>query len=53
MATGPSVGLRRLDVEPGNWNNWYAIPPVVNPPKRYPVPKPPVLGGLTVMVGRG
>ena len=39
--------------QPGNWNNWYAIPPVVNPPKRYPVPKPPVLGGLTVMVGRG
>ena len=36
-----------------NWNNWYAVPPVKNPPKHFPVPRPPVLGGLTVMVGRG
>jgi len=39
--------------QPGYWNNWYAIPPVVNPPKRFPVPRPPLRGPLTVMVGRG
>jgi len=39
--------------QPGYWNNWYAIPPVVHPPRRFPVPRPPVLGRSPVMVGRG
>ena len=39
--------------QPGSWNSWYAIPPVVNPPKRFPVPLPPPRGRLTVMVGKG
>ena len=39
--------------QPGSWNSWYAIPRVVNPPKRMPVVEPPVRGRLTVMVGRG
>jgi hypothetical protein len=39
--------------QPGYWNSWYAIPRVVNPPRRTSVPVPPVRGVGTVMVGRG
>ncbi len=39
--------------QPGYWNSWYAIPRVVNPPRRTSVPAPPVRGVGTVMVGRG
>jgi len=38
---------------PGYWNTWYAVPTVVNPPKRYVVPTPPVRSRVTVMVGKG
>jgi len=39
--------------QPGYWNTWYAVPRVVNPPRRVSVPVPPVRGVGTVMVGRG
>ena len=39
--------------QPGYWNTWYAVPRVVNPPRRTAVPVPPVRGVGTVMVGRG
>jgi hypothetical protein len=39
--------------QPGYWNSWYAIPRVVNPPRRVAVPVPPVRSRTTVMVGRG
>jgi hypothetical protein len=39
--------------QPGYWNNWYAVPRVVNPPRRIAVPVPPVRGRGTVMLGRG
>jgi FecR protein len=39
---------------PGNnWNTWYPVTPVVNPPKRTPVVTPPVRGRTTVMIGKG
>jgi len=39
--------------QPGSWNTWYTIPPVVKPPKRFPMPRPPLVGHTPVMVGRG
>jgi len=39
--------------QPGYWNSWYAVPRVVNPPRRTAVVAPPVRGRGTVMVGRG
>ena len=39
--------------QPGYWNTWYPIPQVVNPPVRTVIPKPPVRGRQTVLVGRG
>jgi hypothetical protein len=39
--------------QPGYWNTWNALPRVVNPPRRTPVPQPPVRSRQTVMVGRG
>jgi hypothetical protein len=39
--------------QPGYWNTWYPIAPVLNPPVRTPVPKPPVRGRQTIIVGRG
>jgi hypothetical protein len=39
--------------QPGYWNTWYAVPRVVNPPKRTPVPQPPIRSHQTVMVGQG
>jgi hypothetical protein len=39
--------------QPGYWNTWYAVPRVVNPPRRTGVVVPPVRGRGTVMVGRG
>jgi len=39
--------------QPGYWNTWYAVPRVVNPPRRTVVPMPPVRGRGTVMLGRG
>lgn len=39
--------------QPGSWNSWYPVPVVVNPPRRTPVPQPPVRGRGTVMVGAG
>jgi hypothetical protein len=39
--------------QPGYWNNWYAVPRVVNPPRRTAVLVPPTRGRGTVMVGRG
>jgi FecR protein len=39
---------------PGNnWNTWYPVTPIVNPPKRTQVVTPPVRGRTTVMVGQG
>lgn len=38
--------------QPGSWSNWYAIPPVVNPPRGI-VPRPPVVGHAAVMLGKG
>jgi len=38
---------------PGYWNTWYPVPPVVNPPRRMPIPQPPTRGRQIVMVGRG
>ena len=35
----------------GGWGGWYNVPPVANPPNRFPVPKPPVRGTTTVVVG--
>jgi hypothetical protein len=37
---------------PGNFNTWYPVPPVKNPPKRFNSPQPPVRGTATVAVGR-
>ena len=39
--------------QPGYWNSWYAIPRVVNPPRRVAVPVPPVRRRTTVLVGKG
>ncbi len=40
--------------QPGGWNTWAAIPPVVNPPTRFTPPHPPTTGGRqTIAVGRG
>jgi hypothetical protein len=39
--------------QPGYWNTWYAVPRVVNPPRRTAVLAPPTRGRGTVMVGRG
>ncbi len=39
--------------QPGYWNTWYAVPRVVNPPRRTAIPQPPVRTRGTVMVGRG
>ena len=39
--------------QPGYWNTGYPVTRVVNPPVRTPVPKPPVRGRQTVIVGRG
>ncbi len=39
--------------QPGLWNTWYTIPPVVKPPRRFPVPRPPLVGRVPVFVGRG
>ncbi len=39
--------------QPGYWNTWVPVPTVVNPPVRTPLPKPPVRGTGTVMVGAG
>ena len=39
--------------QPGYWNTWYAVPRVVNPPRRTAVPVPPTRGRATVMLGRG
>lgn len=39
--------------QPGYWNTWTPVPTVVNPPVRTPVPRPPVRGHGTVMVGQG
>src|SRR5258708_32512255 len=39
--------------QPGYWNSWYAVPRVVNPPRRVSVPVPPVRGRGTVLGGRG
>lgn len=39
--------------QPGYWNTWYAVPRVVNPPRRIAIPQPPVRTRGTVMVGRG
>ena len=36
---------------PGGFGTWYTIPPVVNPPNRFPTPKPPMRGTATVVVG--
>jgi uncharacterized membrane protein YgcG len=30
---------------------WYAVPPLTNPPNRFPVPRPPQSGSATVVVG--
>jgi hypothetical protein len=39
--------------QPGGWNSWNPVPPVVNPPNRFPVPQPPnTPGHQTVVVGR-
>ena len=37
---------------PGAFNTWYPVPPVKNPPNRFPTPKPPTSGTATVTVGR-
>ncbi len=39
--------------QPGYWNTWAPMPTVVNPPLRTPLPKPPIRGTGTVMVGAG
>jgi hypothetical protein len=39
--------------QPGYWNSWYAMPRVVNPPRRTVIPQPPVRSRQTVMVGQG
>lgn len=39
--------------QPGYWNTWAPYPTVVNPPVRSPLPKPPVRGTATVIVGKG
>jgi len=39
--------------QPGYWNSFVPFPSVVNPPVRTALPKPPVRGTGTVMVGRG
>lgn len=37
---------------PGGFGTWYGVPPVTNPPRRFPIPQPPVRGTATVTVGR-
>jgi hypothetical protein len=37
---------------PGAFGGWTTVPPVTNPPNRFPVPKAPVQGTTTVVVGR-
>ena len=39
--------------QPGYWNTFAPVPTVLNPPVRTPLPKPPVSGHQTVLVGRG
>jgi len=39
--------------QPGYWNTWAAIPIVLHPPVRTPVPTPPIRGRQTIIVGRG
>ncbi|MFY9560381.1 MAG: FecR family protein [Terriglobales bacterium] len=39
--------------QPGYWNAWYAVPRVVNPPRRTVIPQPPVRTRSTVMLGKG
>lgn len=39
--------------QPGYWNSWYAVPRVVNPPRRVAVLTPPARGRQTVMIGKG
>jgi hypothetical protein len=39
--------------QPGSWNTWYTLPPVVKPPRRFPMPRPPLVGHTPIMVGRG
>ncbi len=40
--------------QPGGWNNFAAVTPVVNPPLRFTPPHPPTRGGTqTIAVGRG
>jgi hypothetical protein len=37
---------------PGGWGGgWYGVPPVRNPPNRFPTPQPPARGTATVVVG--
>jgi len=36
---------------PGGFGNWYTVPPVTNPPNRFPTPQPPTRGTGTVVVG--
>ncbi len=39
--------------QPGGWNGWVTGPRVVNPPRRFVSPQPPVRGHATVAVGAG
>jgi hypothetical protein len=36
---------------PGSFGSWYTVPPVTNPPNRFPTPAPPLRGTATVVVG--
>jgi len=31
--------------QPGGWNNWHVVPPVINPPRGFRPPVPPAIGG--------
>jgi len=39
--------------QPGNWNAFYGVPRVVNPPAKVSLPIAPLSGRQTVMVGKG
>jgi hypothetical protein len=39
--------------QPGNWNNWSGVARVVSPSATALVPKPPLSGHQTVLVGKG
>jgi len=39
--------------QPGNWNTWSGVPRVVNPSVAMTLPKAPVTGHQTVLVGKG